>query len=92
MKRLIMFHTYILFSKSLTKYYIGSTSHLFQRLEEHNRGKTPFTRTGKPWTLIYAITCDDKSSAIELEKKIKKRGAERYLNALQENILSAYPS
>ena len=87
-----MFKTYILYSESINKYYVGSTSHLFQRLEEHNRGKTPFTRTGIPWTLMYAITCDDNSSAIELEKKIKKRGAERFLNSLQENILSAYPS
>ena len=83
-----MFHTYILFSESLKKYYVGSTSHLFQRIEEHNQGKTPFTKTGIPWSLMYAITCDDNSTARDLEAKIKRRGAERFLNSLKENISS----
>ena len=84
-----MFQTYILHSPSLDKFYVGSTQHLNVRLEEHNRGKTTFTRTGMPWQLMYAIECDDVIGARELEMKIKKRGAGRFLDSLHQNICSA---
>jgi putative endonuclease len=74
-----MFHVYILYSPSLQKYYIGSTQHLNIRLEEHNRGKSPFTKSGMPWNLIHAMECTDRSQAIQLEMKIKKRGIKRFL-------------
>ncbi len=84
-----MFHIYILFSDSLKKYYVGSTEHLFIRIEEHNSGKSTFTRTGIPWNLMYAIPCSDISCARELEFKIKKRGCVRFLESLKLNICSA---
>ena len=81
-----MCHTYILFSQSLNKYYVGSTIHLLERIEEHNRGKSSFTKSVIPWELMYAIECDEISQARELEIKIKKRGAVRYLESLRMNI------
>ena len=47
-------HTYILFSEKLNKYYIGSTSDINRRIEDHNRGKEKFTRTGTPWQIVYS--------------------------------------
>jgi len=44
---------YILFSEKLNKYYVGSTSDIERRLEEHNRGKEKFTSIGKPCILVY---------------------------------------
>jgi len=84
-----MFHVYILYSYSLKKYYVSSSQHHFVRIEEHNRGKTTFTRTGIPWSLMYAITCEDVSCARELEFKIKKRGCDRFLESLKSNLSSA---
>ncbi|MBK9457439.1 MAG: GIY-YIG nuclease family protein [Bacteroidetes bacterium] len=55
------FYTYILFSKSLNKFYIGSTSlSPVERLEQHNQIKFPdaFTRKGIPWEMFLVIECN----------------------------------
>ncbi len=72
------------------KYYTGYTTHLWTRIEEHNQGKTTFTRTGIPWSLTYAIQCDNISTAKDLEIAIKRRGAERYLDSLREDLKLSY--
>jgi len=74
-----MYVVYIMFSASLNKYYVGSTIHVSIRIEEHNRGKSPFTKKGIPWNLIHHIECESHSNAVQLENKIKKRGIRRYL-------------
>ena len=74
-----MYVVYILFSVSLNKYYVGSTVHLSIRIEEHNRGKSPYTKKGIPWELIHHIECESHDEAVQLENKIKKRGIKRFL-------------
>ena len=74
-----MFYVYILFSTSLQKYYTGQTKDIQKRLEEHNRGKTPYMAKGKPWELVYSVCLSSRAEAMTLEKKIKKRGASRFL-------------
>ena len=74
-----MFTTYILYSTKLNKFYTGQTEDIGRRLEEHNRGKTNFTRNGSPWILVFTIEFDNRVDAVALEKKIKKRGAGRFL-------------
>ena len=46
-----MYTLYILFSKSLNKFYVGYTNDLNRRLSEHNRVKGKFTDSGIPWEL-----------------------------------------
>jgi len=75
-----MFTTYILYSNSLNKYYTGSTIDLPRRLNEHNRGKTPFMATGIPWKLVFKKEFLTRPEAVKLEKQIKKRGASRFLS------------
>ncbi|MEW5844426.1 MAG: GIY-YIG nuclease family protein [Bacteroidota bacterium] len=70
------FTTYILFSNSKNKFYVGSTSDLQRRLSEHNSRQTKSTKFGVPWELIYFKESDTKSNAARLESKIKKRGNE----------------
>ena len=74
-----MFSTYILFSQKINKYYTGQTIHLLRRLEEHNRGKTPYMAGGIPWILVFSKEFKSRKEAVNLEKQIKKRGADRYL-------------
>ena len=74
-----MYLVYILFSKSSLKYYKGQTDNLENRLQRHNSGLSLSTKSGKPWELIYQIQFSKRSEAMLLEKKIKKRGAKRYL-------------
>jgi len=70
---------YILFSTSINKYYCGQTANLQERLERHNSGRSKFTKSGVPWKLVHSISCSNRSEAIRLESKIKKRGIKRYL-------------
>ena len=74
-----MFYVYILFSNSINKFYVGYTSNLDLRLEQHNDALSKFSKSGIPWKIIHYFTTDNKTEAIILEKKIKKNGAKRYL-------------
>ena len=75
-----MFVVYILFSKTRSRYYVGQTSDIVKRLERHNQGKVPSTKTGTPWDLVLQIEVSSRSEAMLLENKIKKRGAKRYID------------
>ena len=75
-----MYYTYILFSSKLKKYYTGQTSDLNRRLVEHNRGKTSFMKSGKPWDLIYSKSFASRKEAVNYERIIKKRGAARFIS------------
>ncbi|NMB92355.1 MAG: GIY-YIG nuclease family protein [Parcubacteria group bacterium] len=48
-----MYWIYILQSKKNGSLYIGRTNNLRRRLEEHNLGKSYFTKRYKPWVCIY---------------------------------------
>jgi len=80
-----MFYVYIIFSTSKSKYYIGQTSNIEDRLFRHNSGFSLSTKYGIPWKLIQTFICNNRNEAILLEKKIKKRGAKRYLEDLNKN-------
>jgi putative endonuclease len=73
---------YILFSDILRKYYVGSTENFERRISQHNTGRGNFTSKGMPWTLVKLIECDSRTEAVGLERKIKKRGIERFLEDL----------
>ena len=75
-----MFVTYILFSKSINKYYVGHTEDLDERLRRHNAGDGKFTKRGIPWKVEWSFVNETKSNAILLENKIKKRGIKRFLH------------
>ena len=67
----MQYFVYILYSEKLNKYYIGSTGDLEDRLKKHNRSRSGFTSTGKPWILLYKEVLDNKSDALKREKQIK---------------------
>jgi putative endonuclease len=75
----ISYSTYILFRRSIGRYYIGHTEDLERRIDEHNRGFSKWTRLGIPWEIVYHIEFETKSESIKYENKIKKRGACRFL-------------
>lgn len=78
------FFTYILFSTSKNKYYVGSTNSIQRRLIEHNSGQTKSTKLGIPWNLVFTQEFRTKSEATKLEIKIKKRGIARFLYDLHQ--------
>ena len=74
-----MYTTYILYSKTIKQFYTGQTEDLERRIMEHNRGKTPFMKRGIPWELVYHKAYETRAEAMQDEKRIKKRGAGRFL-------------
>jgi len=77
------YHTYILFSKNLNKFYTGSTSLTPQKRLLYHLGKhSGFTAKAKDWCIIYSQNHETIFQARAMEIKIKKRGAKRYLKLL----------
>jgi putative endonuclease len=75
----MLFTVYILFSKSTQKYYTGSTQDLQNRLLEHNSAETKSIRNGIPWEVIWQTQVPSRAEALNLETKIKKRVAKRFI-------------
>jgi putative endonuclease len=73
---------YILFSETLNKYYVGSTTDLSRRFEEHNRGKEKFTKTGIPWLLVYSEIFEELKQARQRETYIKKMKSKIFIERL----------
>ena len=48
-----MFYLYVLRSVSTSRYYIGSTGNIEDRLDHHNAGRTKPTKGVGPWQLIH---------------------------------------
>jgi putative endonuclease len=73
------FVVYILYSKTTSKHYTGSTQDLTNRLLEHNNGETKSIKNGIPWVVVWRAEFQTRAEAMALETKIKKRGAKRFL-------------
>ena len=71
---------YILFSETADRYYVGQTNNVEKRLVTHNSGGKKYTSKARPWILIKTFPCTDRIEAVQLERKIKKRGIKRYLD------------
>ena len=77
-----MFHTYIIYSESINKFYIGYTHNLTLRIERHNNGWGKFSSKGIPWELVYSETFSSKANAIKRENEIKKKKSRKYIESL----------
>ena len=73
------FCVYILQSEKTGRYYCGQMSDFEDRITRHNSGRSKSTKSGVPWKVVRIIDCDSRSAAVQLERKIKKRGIERFL-------------
>ncbi len=77
---------YILYSEKRKRYYVGQTRNIEERFKRHNNGFVPSTKSGLPWDLKLTIEVSNRSEAMKLEKRIKKRGIERFLNDNQFGV------
>jgi len=69
------FYVYLLRSKKNGSTYIGCTSNLDKRLQEHKEGKNYSTRKMLPVELIYFEAYKSKKDAFEREKCLKYHGS-----------------
>ena len=74
------YFVYILFSNSSKRYYCGQTDNHSARLLRRNEGKVTSTKHGIPWIMVGLVKVNSRSEAMLLEKKIKKRGIDRWVN------------
>jgi len=74
-----MFYVYFLNSLKYNQYYVGSTNDLKKRFNEHNQGKSFYTRRYKPWKLLYYEAYPSEKLARMREKRLKQHG-----NAVRE--------
>ena len=73
------FYVYILQSVVLLTFYVGQTQNVEKRLREHNSEKARYTKAGQPWNVVWTQEVSSRGEAMELERKVKKRGAKRFL-------------
>ncbi|RLC51638.1 MAG: hypothetical protein DRZ79_02460 [Candidatus Cloacimonadota bacterium] len=79
-----IFYTYVLYSSSTDKYYIGYTSNIDKRLTKHNNGNSRSTKAGIPWKLVHLEKYETKTEAIKREYEIKRTKSRKYI----ENLIS----
>ena len=77
-----MYFTYIIYSKSKDKYYVGYTHDLKLRLNRHNSGWSKSTKSGIPWKLVYFEDYNEKNEAIKRENEIKRKKSRKYIEEL----------
>ncbi len=82
-----MHHVYILYSESLDRYYVGSTSDLEARLIRHNNGESRYTKSGIPWSIVYSEEFSSRSEAMSREHQIKKWKSRKMIVKLIEGKL-----
>ena len=66
-----MYVVYVLYSPTINKFYIGSTSDLEKRIYYHNNGKSPYTRKKGPWSVVYQESYQTREDAIRRERELK---------------------
>ena len=77
-----MWYTYILYSASRNRYYIGSTSDLKARLSKHNTHHKGFTGGALDWELKYNESYETKHESLLREKEIKKWKSRKMIEKL----------
>ena len=82
-----MYFVYILKSQKERTYYIGQTENIENRVNEHNRGKSAYTRRKAPWDLVHVEEFDTRSEAMKREHEIKKQKSRKYIENLIHNHL-----
>ncbi|MDL5049627.1 GIY-YIG nuclease family protein [Oscillatoria amoena NRMC-F 0135] len=88
-----MFHTYILYSLSKNKYYVGHTGDaLSERLRKHNSNHKGFTGGHGDWELKYTETFQSKSEAYQRELAIKRWKSRKKIEELiNSSVDSEHP-
>ena len=67
----LVYYVYILQSSKSNILYCGFTRDLRNRIEEHNSGKTKFTKGHIPWKLVWYSAFKDKQKAKDFELYLK---------------------
>ncbi len=82
----MFFYTYVLLSLKDNDFYIGYTSDLKRRIEEHNLGKNFSTKFRRPFKLVYYEACPIEEDARQREIYLKSSIGHRFLKRRLHNF------
>ena len=68
-----MYTVYIIQSKKDSSFYIGYTKDMFKHIDDHNKGKSRYTKRKLPWVVVYKENFSDKTEAIRRERFLKNQ-------------------
>ena len=80
-------YVYVLKSKKVRRWYIGSTYNMQKRILAHNAEKNQSTRHGAPWRIIYCEVSLHRDDARAREKYLKSGMGRRYLKNRLKSFL-----
>jgi len=83
-----MWYVYILKSLKSGYWYTGFTKDLRKRFNQHQTGKSTWTKSRGPYELIYYEACKDEDDARAREKYLKSAMGKRYLKNRLKRFLS----
>jgi putative endonuclease len=83
------FYVYVLRNTSNGQFYTGCTSDLQKRFNEHNNGKSTYTKNKGPYELVYYEGCLNSKDAYTREKYLKTGMGKRYVKNRMKRYLEA---
>lgn len=86
-----MFYVYVLQSETDDGLYIGFSSALRRRLQEHQAGRSFATSYRGPWRLIYYEAYLEEQDALGRERFLKSGGGRRFLKKQLHHHLRKSP-
>ena len=73
------FFTYVLYSSSHDRLYVGQTDNLELRLQRHNLGLVRSTKAYRPWELIHSEEHETRAEAVSRERELKSHKGRDYI-------------
>jgi len=80
-----VFFLYILQSESTSRYYIGQTQDVTERVAYHDSNYSKSLKNRGPWKLVYTEEFETRSEAVRRERQLKSWKDRRMI----EKLLSA---
>ena len=76
------YSVYIIYSKTLDRYYVGYTENIAARLIQHNTGFSTYTAKANDWVLKYSELYETRKECLDRERKIKATKSRKYIEEL----------
>src|SRR3989338_8369476 len=75
------FWVYVLKSGKDESFYIGSTQNLEDRFKAHNDGRNQYTKSYRPWKIVYKEAFISRSESVQRERFLKSGAGRKFLNS-----------
>jgi putative endonuclease len=83
-----MYYVYVLRSVVDSNFYVGYSSDLNKRLQQHEKGLVSSTKNRRPLVLVYYEASLNQQDAIHREKYLKTSWGKRYIKTRMANYLT----